>query len=183
MVSAPGVYVALQMRDPGVGIEPTVQERIFEPFFTTKGLGSGTGLVGVYGTLTDHRGAATVESVLGKGSVFTRYLPMSRRRAAARPHGGEPSTGAGAYRRWPPRLSAEALQHGVARGSPGPAAQAVNAFSVAVRLSSYYEVAHPLSCGGRLNAAPAPLGPSWTEGCTEGRQRGRLATAAGEALM
>jgi len=88
MVSAPGVYVALQMRDPGVGIEPTVQERIFEPFFTTKGLGSGTGLVGVYGTLTDHRGAATVESVLGKGSVFTRYLPMSRRRAAARPHGG-----------------------------------------------------------------------------------------------
>src|SRR5437763_1980766 len=39
-----GEFVALVMRDTGVGIAPDVLPRIFEPFFSTKPLGKGTGL-------------------------------------------------------------------------------------------------------------------------------------------
>ena len=39
----PGDYIALTVRDTGVGMEPEVLKRAFDPFFSTKGVGKGTG--------------------------------------------------------------------------------------------------------------------------------------------
>ena len=52
-------------------------DHIFEPFFTTKGVGEGTGL-GLsisYGIIKEHDGWIDVESVPGKGSCFSVYIP------------------------------------------------------------------------------------------------------------
>ncbi|MFT3927873.1 MAG: response regulator [Myxococcales bacterium] len=90
----PGDYVCLQVRDTGVGMEPEVCARIFEPFFTTKEIGAGTGLglAAVYGTLKNHHGAVGVESYVGKGSIFTIYLPVSNRRVSFFPENNEPQS-------------------------------------------------------------------------------------------
>jgi len=73
----PGLYIRLTVADTGCGIPQEVLPRIFDPFFTTKeiGKGSGLGLSMVYGIVTQHRGAISVESTIGSGSVFTIYLP------------------------------------------------------------------------------------------------------------
>jgi PAS domain S-box-containing protein len=74
----PGPYLEIQVRDTGKGMPRSVQQRIFEPFFSTKGeKGTGLGLAAVYGTLVEHRGAITVYSEEGEGTLFHLYLPLS----------------------------------------------------------------------------------------------------------
>jgi len=72
-----GHYVALSVADTGSGIPPEVLPHIFEPFFSTKPVGQGTGmgLAAVQGAVQQLGGFIEVESVLGKGSCFTVYLP------------------------------------------------------------------------------------------------------------
>jgi CheY-like chemotaxis protein len=71
--------VVLQIADTGSGIPPATLERIFDPFFTTKevGVGSGLGLSLVHGIVTGLGGAIDVATAVGKGSVFTVYLPRA----------------------------------------------------------------------------------------------------------
>ena len=67
---APGRYVLLEVRDDGPGMDTETVDRIFEPFFTTKFTGRGLGLAAVLGVVRGHRGALSVESAPGRGTVF-----------------------------------------------------------------------------------------------------------------
>jgi signal transduction histidine kinase len=85
-----GDRVVVEVHDNGVGISPQVRGRIFEPFFTTKpvGIGTGLGLAICHGIVTSLGGTLTVESEMGRGSVFRVELPAAGRtigeKAAAR---------------------------------------------------------------------------------------------------
>jgi signal transduction histidine kinase len=70
-------YIAVSVEDQGQGIPEETLPQLFEPFFTTKkvGEGSGLGLSIAYGLVQDHGGWIEVQSKVGKGSVFTVYLP------------------------------------------------------------------------------------------------------------
>jgi CheY-like chemotaxis protein len=74
---APGEYAVLEVRDSGEGIPPEVIDRIFEPFFTTKpaGRGTGLGLALVHSVAKEHGGAIDVASEVGRGTVFTIWIP------------------------------------------------------------------------------------------------------------
>jgi PAS domain S-box-containing protein len=74
-----GEFVALTIRDTGMGIPPDILPRVFEPFFTTKEVnkGTGLGLSQVYGFAQQSGGHATIHSDLGQGTSITLYLPRS----------------------------------------------------------------------------------------------------------
>ncbi len=73
-----GRYAVILCSDTGMGIDETVRARLFEPFFTTKekGKGTGLGLPMVYGIVKQHGGYIRVESEMGRGSVFSVFLPL-----------------------------------------------------------------------------------------------------------
>lgn len=71
-------FVAFRVEDQGAGIADDIKPRLFEPFFTTRGEGSGLGLAIVKQTTEAHGGWVEVESVLGKGSAFTLFLPIQK---------------------------------------------------------------------------------------------------------
>ena len=77
-----GNYVAIALRDGGVGIPPENLGKIFDPFFTTKVKGSGLGLATSYAIVTKHGGHLAVASELGVGTTVTIYLPASLKRIA-----------------------------------------------------------------------------------------------------
>ncbi|SHJ11219.1 Signal transduction histidine kinase [Malonomonas rubra DSM 5091] len=72
-----GKFIRVRFRDEGSGIPPEMLDDIFDPYFTTKQSGSGLGLATAYSIIKKHRGQIMVESEVGKGTIFTLYLPAS----------------------------------------------------------------------------------------------------------
>lgn len=68
--------IVLEVRDQGAGIPPEQLETIFHPFFTTKESGTGLGLSLVHQMVVEHGGEITVESSVGRGTVFRVTLPL-----------------------------------------------------------------------------------------------------------
>jgi two-component system NtrC family sensor kinase len=79
--SGDGQWIAVEVSDSGVGIDPRDLPHIFDPFFTTKEVGKGTGLgLSVsYGILQKHGGQITARSREGKGTTFTVTLPVQEK--------------------------------------------------------------------------------------------------------
>ncbi len=71
-----GSYAFVKVSDSGAGMDPATLSRIFDPFFSTKFTGRGLGLATVIGIIRGHSGTITVDSSLGKGSVFTAFFPV-----------------------------------------------------------------------------------------------------------
>ncbi len=90
--AAHGVWIALAVQDTGVGIAPTDQARIFEEFeqvdagprgdSMARGTGLGLAISRRFAQLLG--GDITLESAVGKGSVFTLWLPVDPGDLAAR---------------------------------------------------------------------------------------------------
>jgi anti-sigma regulatory factor (Ser/Thr protein kinase) len=81
----------IDVRDTGVGIEPSELPHIFERFYRgsraneARGSGSGLGLAIVKSIVDMHGGTVTVESAADGGSRFTVYLPRDPRAIAGTP--------------------------------------------------------------------------------------------------
>lgn len=73
----PRDYLALEVRDTGVGMGPDTQARLFEPGYTTSEEGTGLGLVIAKKVAEDHGGHLEVESERGVGTAVTVYLPTA----------------------------------------------------------------------------------------------------------
>jgi len=95
---AEGSYVAITVRDEGVGMEREVQARVFDPFFTTHApaQSSGLGLSMVHGIMRAHDGAVAIESAPGRGTLVRCFFPVGEADAlAASPMTGDLARGKG----------------------------------------------------------------------------------------
>jgi two-component system cell cycle sensor histidine kinase/response regulator CckA len=72
-----GEYVYIEVRDDGCGMDSETLSKIFDPFFTTKFTGRGLSLAAALGIIRALHGEISVESALGKGSVFRVVFPVS----------------------------------------------------------------------------------------------------------
>jgi signal transduction histidine kinase len=76
-------HVQLSVHDTGMGISQKDKEHIFERFYRADPArskvvgGTGLGLAIVDWVVQMHKGAITVDSVVGKGSTFTFTLPLA----------------------------------------------------------------------------------------------------------
>ncbi len=68
--------IVVEFKDTGVGIPRENLFKIFDPFFTTKEKGTGLGLAVSYNIIKKMKGSITVDSELGKGSLFKVSLPL-----------------------------------------------------------------------------------------------------------
>lgn len=69
-------YLAVYVKDNGVGIPKEIQDRIFDPFFTTKPNGTGLGLSICQKIVMDHGGFIKVKSEEGKGTAIMIFIPV-----------------------------------------------------------------------------------------------------------
>ena len=68
--------IVIDFEDTGAGIPREDLFKIFDPFYTTKEKGTGLGLAVSYNIIKKMGGSLTVESELGKGSIFKITLPI-----------------------------------------------------------------------------------------------------------
>lgn len=75
--------IIIQFEDTGIGIPREELSKIFDPFYTTKEKGTGLGLAVSYNIIKKMDGTLSVESELGKGTVFTIAIPINGRKGEA----------------------------------------------------------------------------------------------------
>jgi PAS domain S-box-containing protein len=69
--------VQIKIKDTGVGIPKDKMNDLFRPFRSTKTQGMGLGLTFCKDTIEAHNGTISVESKLGKGTIFTITIPIN----------------------------------------------------------------------------------------------------------
>ena len=78
-----GLVGLVQIEDTGIGISSDEKERIFERFYRVDKArakaagGTGLGLAIVKHIAQAHKGSVTVDSQLGKGSIFSVNIPLA----------------------------------------------------------------------------------------------------------
>jgi signal transduction histidine kinase len=75
-------FTGFEVRDDGPGISAENRERIFQPFFTQREGGTGLGLTFVQRVVHEHKGRVSVDSDVGRGSVFRVLLPVAAESSA-----------------------------------------------------------------------------------------------------
>lgn len=72
-------FIIISIQDDGPGIPKNIINRVCEPFFTTKDVGTGTGLgLSICQDIAKaHNGKLTINSVEGKGTCVSLWLPVS----------------------------------------------------------------------------------------------------------
>lgn len=72
---------SISVKDDGSGMDEKTQKKIFDPFFTTKdpGKGTGLGLHVVRKIVEKHNAKLKLESLLGKGTIFTITFPTLKK--------------------------------------------------------------------------------------------------------
>ncbi len=93
----PGQYAVMSVSDHGAGIDEADLHRVFEPFFSKKETrersGTGLGLAIVHSVVKEHGGYVDVDSMPGKGTTFTLYLPKAPGRASVVPDSSDTPVG------------------------------------------------------------------------------------------
>jgi signal transduction histidine kinase len=64
--------------DTGIGIAEDDVDKIVEPLFSTRGFGVGLGLPTAKRVAEQHGGGLEIRSELGKGTMVTIWLPISK---------------------------------------------------------------------------------------------------------
>lgn len=75
--------VTISVADTGPGMPAEVREKAFRPYFSTKKTGTGLGLPTVKRIIEEHGGSVSLSSELGKGTLFTLWLPIAAEGADA----------------------------------------------------------------------------------------------------
>jgi len=75
----PGEYSIIKITDSGAGIDRHSIQYLFDPYFTSKKTGTGLGLLTCLWIVKSHKGVITVDSEIGKGTIFTILLPVCAR--------------------------------------------------------------------------------------------------------
>jgi len=80
-----GAGVLISFTDNGPGIPPEKTRRIFDPYVSSKkSTGRGFGLATVASIIDAHHGGVRVDSVVGEGTTFGVFLPVSKTMPATR---------------------------------------------------------------------------------------------------
>ena len=72
-----GLYVWIEVRDNGAGMDEVTLQKLFDPFFTTKFTGRGLGMSAVMGVVMGHGGAIIINSRPGEGTSIRVLFPAS----------------------------------------------------------------------------------------------------------
>lgn len=78
-----GSWVLLEVRDTGPGIPASLMDRLFDPFVTGREGGTGLGLSVVQRAVEAHGGLVFVDSESGAETVFSVFLPRTKRAEVA----------------------------------------------------------------------------------------------------